>query len=355
MRGPHPLSEWLRRVLPPAGPEHLAETELLLAAVRAYQTHPHVRRMRAPPVAAQAGSVRLHRFAPSRKTGTSGAAVVLVPSLVNPSWVLDLEPRKSLARWLRDQGFDVHLVDWGIPQGDELDFDLDAYVARRLVPLIAQINRPVVLAGYCLGGTLSIAAACLAPQCVRALVALASPWVFSNYPAEHRAQLLRFWGGARQTADALGLLPMEVLQLAFWEIDDGSIARKFRNFAAMPPDSAAARRFVVMEDWANTGPPLTRNVALQSFDGMFGSDVTGNGDWAIDGVAIRPEALDCPALVVASSKDRLVPAASSRPLVQRLANATLIDPACGHVGMIVGSSAKRGLWRPMAEWINQLA
>ena len=51
--------------------------------------------------------------------------ILLVPSLINRHYVLDLMPNKSFAQWLVARGHDVYVIDWGTP-GDEdrfLDFD----------------------------------------------------------------------------------------------------------------------------------------------------------------------------------------------------------------------------------------
>ena len=71
---------------------------------------------------------------------TSGPAyrtpVLLVPSLINRHYVLDLLPGKSMAEDLVKAGHDVYCVDWGTP-GDEdryLTFDdvCDRYLGRAI-------------------------------------------------------------------------------------------------------------------------------------------------------------------------------------------------------------------------------
>ena len=44
--------------------------------------------------------------------------VLLVPSLINRWYVLDLGPGRSLIEWLVARGHDVYCIDWGTP-GDE--------------------------------------------------------------------------------------------------------------------------------------------------------------------------------------------------------------------------------------------
>ena len=64
---------------------------------------------------------------------------------------------------------------------------------------------------------MAIAAANLAP--VERVVTLAAPWHFSAYPADRRSNVQTLWRHSQSAAQALGALPMEVLQAAFWSLE----------------------------------------------------------------------------------------------------------------------------------------
>lgn len=343
-RGPHPLAAWLQLATrEQSDPDRLA---LLLEAVRRYQAHPHRRRSRTMPVVAQVGSAKLLDY------GGDGPPLLCVPSLVNPSWILDFEPRRSLVRTLRAAGFRALLLDWGEPDEHERGFSLDDYVVLRLQPLVAALGGPVTLVGYCLGGTLTLALAALAPALVERLVLLAAPFHFDGYPEPRRAELAQFWRDHGPAAAALGALPMEILQLAFWSLDTDALAAKFLRFAAMAPDSLAARRFVMMEDWANSGPPLSAPSARQCFEAFFAENQPGAGGWRIGATLVDPASVVARALVVASRADRLVPHAAAAPVARRMPAATLLDLSVGHVGMVAGSQARRQLFNPLVAWLR---
>ena len=349
-RGPHPLGTWLNMVIAAQGGADrvsIERMEAIMHALRAYQQHPHARVARPRAVAATCGSVRL------LDCGGDGPPVLFVPSLVNPSHILDLDKGRSLVRGMRKAGVHCYLLDWGMPDDEERGFDIDAYVTRRLLPLIKHFNQPVALVGYCLGGTLCVAAAALLPAAIRALVTLAAPWSFSAYPAQQRQALAAFWGAVRPMAGPLGVLPMEMLQPAFWSLDPEGMAEKFLRFARLPPDSLAAQRFVMLEDWANSGPPLALPAAEQCFDRFFGCDEPGRMLWQIERTRIAPHSYSGPSLVVAASMDKLVPADVSAQLAQTLPLADQLTLGMGHVGMIIGSSAKSQLWAPMRHWLRR--
>jgi polyhydroxyalkanoate synthase subunit PhaC len=303
----------------------------VLAGVRAYQTHPYRRTLAAPPAVAQIGSVRLLDY------GGEGRPVVFVPSLVNPPSVLDLAPGNSLLRWLAGEGVRPLLVDWGSPGPEELALSIDGYVDERLQPLLAKIERPAVI-GYCLGGTMALAAAMRsAPE---RLALIATPWRFEGY-GEQRATLTQAWRDMAPTATPLGAVPMDLVQPLFWQLDPAGTAAKFERFGKVAPDSDEARAFVALEDWANEGPPLSLPVAQQCFEAFYGADTPGSGNWRGDA-----QTIGCPVLNLVSIRDRIVPATAAPEV------GTRIDIDAGHVGMIVGSRARALLWEPLRDWLR---
>lgn len=315
-------------------PERLARA---LAGLRRYQEAPRA----GPPAPPAAVAARLG--ATVRDYGGSGPPVLFVPSLINPPTVLDLRER-SLLRWLAADGrVRPLLLDWGWEVEARSALSVAGHVEALLLPLIADLGERPALAGYCLGGTMALAAA--GPSRAPAVAAIAAPWRFSGFPSESRAALARLWGGAAAASRALGCLPMEVLQSAFWSLDPARTVAKFEALAGMAEGSAEARTFVTLEDWANDGPPLPHAAAKELFEDMFGGDVTGRGSWLL----ADPAALPCPFLDIVSTSDRIVPAASATGAGERL------ELTQGHVGMVVGGRAKAALWEPLAGWLSRAA
>ncbi|HYI49199.1 MAG TPA: alpha/beta fold hydrolase [Allosphingosinicella sp.] len=279
-----------------------------------------------------------------RDYGGEGPSVLFVPSLINPPNVLDMGER-SLLRWLAARGRRVLLLDWGWPGPDRREMSVAGHVEHLLVPLMREAGEPVDLVGYCLGGTMALAAAQVAPA--RSVATIAAPWHFAGFPDDARASLAALWQSAQPTVAALGLLPMEVLQCAFWNLDPARTIAKFEAFVAL--EGAEAATFVMLEDWANDGPPISQGAAREMFEGLFRDDLPGSGRWRVAGTAIDPASLGIPLLNIVSTTDRIVPAATAARAGERL------DLALGHVGMVVGSRAPRMLWEPLAGWLSRTA
>lgn len=280
-----------------------------------------------------------------RDYGGEGPPVLFVPSLINPPNILDLGEERSLLRWLAARGRRVLLLDWGWPDDRRHGLSVAGHVEQILLPLMRALGESPDLVGYCLGGTMAAAAAQVAPA--RSLATIAAPWRFSGFPEESRADLARLWSDSESVADSLGVLPMEVLQSAFWSLDPERTIAKFEAFA--DTEGEAAQAFVTLEDWANDGPPVAVASARELFEDFFAADLPGTGRWLVAGETIDPAALAVPLLNIVSMSDRIVPAASAISAGERL------DLAQGHVGMVVGSRAREALWEPLASWLSRTA
>jgi len=309
-----------------------------LAGLRRYQEAPRPRRTAPMPVLAERHGAAL------RDHGGDGPDLLVVPSLINPPTVLDLG-RRSLLKWLARQGRRVLLLDWGWTDAGRRDLSVTGHIEEILLPLMRALPAPPDLIGYCLGGTMAAAAAQLGRA--RSLVLIAAPWRFAGFGEAERGKLAALWGQARPVAEHLGVLPMEVLQCAFWSLDPKRTVGKFE--ALSNADDAALRGFVTLEDWANDGPPLSLAAARELMEQFVAADRPGRGQWRVEGEIVDPGALPCPVLDIVSTRDRIVPAASAAGVGERM------ELARGHVGMVVGSGARKELWEPLASWLSRVS
>lgn len=273
-----------------------------------------------------------------------GPLVLLVPSVINPPFVLDMAPDNSLAKTLVDAGFAVHLLTWGTPAPADRDEGLAAHVERYLLPAIERLGPDVQLVGHCLGGTLALGAGAVGK--VASVATIASPWDFDAYSGAMRVRLARLWEHNRRALDIGGLVPLELLQTAFWALDPERIVHKFARLADPALTPKAFANFVALEDWANGGAPLPYAAGADLFEVLFGANATAKGEWRIAGkpVSLRPDHV--PSLHFASTSDRIVPLASVPDWGERR------EVASGHIGMVVGRSAPDTLWRPLIDWLG---
>ncbi|MDB5414378.1 MAG: phbC [Rubritepida sp.] len=322
------------------------EDAALLGGIAAYRRHPHTRSLPDPPVLWSEGSARLLDF------GGTGRPVLFVPSLINRAYVLDLDEGASLMRFLAANGLRPLLLDWGWPGPAERRFNLTDHIAGRLERALMAAPSGLVLAGYCMGGLLALAAALRRPDRVGALALLATPWDFSSDPQSHG--LARVLPGLEPMMEHAGALGVDTLQSLFAMLDPYGIPQKFRAFARLDPASPRARRFVALEDWLNDGIPLAAPVARETIGGWYGHNTPARGEWAVAGKPVNPGDWRGPAFLAIPARDRIVPPGSALPLAAAIPDATVHIAQAGHIGMVAGQGAEAALWRPMLEWLRGL-
>jgi polyhydroxyalkanoate synthase subunit PhaC len=324
-----------------------------LDGVERYRRHAYRRALAEPPALWQEGSTRLLDYRPE-----GGAPLLVVPSLINRAYILDLAPGKSLMRFLAAQGLRPLLVDWGKPDALERRFDLTDYIAGRLEAAgeaAAAAAGPFAVLGYCMGGLLALALAARRPGLVQALALLACPWDFHAERAGQARLLGQLTEPLIGGLSALGEVPVDVLQMLFAALDPMLALRKFRRFAALPPASAEERDFVAVEDWLNDGVPLALPVARECLGGWYGANTPGSGRWHVAGRPVLPQRIAVPSLVVVPAQDRIVPPKTAAALARSLPAAEQSTPPLGHIGMMVAREAPAIVWRPLAQWLKRQA
>ena len=84
--------------------------------------------------------------------------VVIVTPWINKFYILDLTPKKSMIRYLLDQGLDVFVTSWKNPGADMAEVSFDDYLTEGVDAIVDVARRftgsdRVHGVGYCIGGT----------------------------------------------------------------------------------------------------------------------------------------------------------------------------------------------------------
>nr|WP_157866619.1 alpha/beta fold hydrolase [Aromatoleum aromaticum] len=96
-------------------------------------------------------------YAPTRAK-VHAEPVVIVTPWINKFYILDLAPRKSMIRFLLDQGLDVFITSWKNPDAGMHDVGFDGYLQDGVHAVVETARRftgaaRVHAVGYCIGGT----------------------------------------------------------------------------------------------------------------------------------------------------------------------------------------------------------
>ncbi|HBF94515.1 MAG TPA: alpha/beta hydrolase, partial [Marinobacter adhaerens] len=107
--------------------------------------------------------------------------IVIVPPLAVNMLIYDLFPQRSLVRFLRAKGFEVYLIDWGMPTREHSHYNLHTYVAELLPAYLNRVRehsgeQELSLHGWSMGGMFTLFYSALSnDQHVRNAIVLGSP------------------------------------------------------------------------------------------------------------------------------------------------------------------------------------
>lgn len=347
MRGPRPLPVFVGMAAIYAASQD--EQLKMIAGLKLYQAHPFRRPATEDSVIWQNGEATLRHIPSLGKTH-----LLLIPSMINRSFILDLLPDRSFVRWLASQGIDVYILDWGNPTQDSGQQNLDDILLEKLLSCVLFLNGKIGsyhALGYCMGGTLLAGLVHLKPEGLDKVIYLAAPWDFQAGDRQLQQQVLLGTPSALQMTETSRALPSGWIQTVFAAVNGARNIHKFVDFAKMDQNSDQARMFVAVEDWLNDGVDLPSALARSCLVDWYGQNKPAKGEWLVDGVAVDPAQTANPVLVVTSSTDKLVPEESSHALANLIPHAKLLQSSCGHIGMMTSRRAQAEVWKPIADWL----
>jgi polyhydroxyalkanoate synthase len=298
------------------------------------------------------GGARLLHF---RGTATISKPILLVPSLINRWYVLDLRPGASLVEALVGAGFDVWLLDWGTPQPEDRYLDWDS-VLRRLGRAARRVQRETAarsigLFGYCMGGTLASIYAAQHAETIAAFIALAAPIDFSH-GGRLRDMVDPRWFDAGAVADAGNVSPSQ-MQAGFTMLRPTLEAAKLMSTPELMMDTKARDGFLALDAWASDNIPFPGEAYRRYISEMYQRNELVNGTHRANGSPAQLSAITCPVLAITASKDQICPPPAATALLKLVGStdtAELSVPG-GHVGAVVGSKASKEMYPALIKWL----
>ncbi|MCG8409179.1 MAG: class III poly(R)-hydroxyalkanoic acid synthase subunit PhaC [Phycisphaerales bacterium] len=287
--------------------------------------------------------------------------VLLCFALVNRPYILDLLPHKSVVQQFLKAGFDVFLIDWGVPSESDRHLTIEHYVRSYLHNVVKHVGdytgvKKISLLGYCMGGTLSAMYTSIHQDLIKNLILMAAPIDWSD-----RESLLSTWTDPKyfdidQVIDTFGNAPPQWLQGSFAMLKPvANLIEKHLGFYERMTDEKFVEEFFAMETWTNDNIPVAGETFRQFVKDCFQKNLLVQGKMRIGTKTIDLSRINCPILNLMASKDHLVPCGQSAPfndLVSSRDRKSMTFPA-GHIGLSVGSRAHRELWPKVCQWLAE--
>ena len=304
------------------------------------------------------GTLRLYRYRPMVDE-VYRVPVILVMSLISKPYIFDLVPGQSFVEYLLKQGFDVFMVDWGVPRPEDHKLRLEDYVLDLMPRSIEQVQRitkeeEFSFLGYCMGGLFGLMYGGAFPDApLKNLACVATPVDFEGMGLLTRWADPR-WFNVDRIVDTMGNVPAEVI-LASLELLRPldrmlSYVRLWDNLW----DSSFVYNWRVRSKWVNDQIPFPGECYRQMVKEFMWENKLMKGELTLGGRRVDPQSITCSVLHVMATYDHIAPYDSTRPLTAIVGSADKQDLALkgGHVSLLAGANAFLRLWPTMNEWLS---
>jgi polyhydroxyalkanoate synthase len=286
--------------------------------------------------------------------------LLLVYAMINRPYIMDLTPGNSLVEFLLGEGYDVFLLDWGVPGPEDEELGFDHYVLDYIARATKQVLKvsgaeEFSIIGYCMGGSMSVMYAALHPEApLRNLVLMATPVDFSQ------AGLFTNWLNPEhfdvdRLVDTLGNVPAHM-------IDTGSkLLKPLQNYVGPYVtlyDRLHDERFVegwqVMNTWVNDGIPFTGAAYRQWIKDLYQQNKLVAGTFELRGRQVDLQNIRCPILNVVAEQDHIALPCQSEPLREHVGSQDfdLLPVKAGHVGLVAGRGAREKFFPRLDAWLS---
>lgn len=281
--------------------------------------------------------------------------LLLLCSIINRYYILDLTPGRSYVEYLASQGFDVYIIDWGTPESNDITFEdyTDNYIynAVQTVKQRAGVSK-ISLLGYCIGGTLALLYAASYPDEIKNLVLMATPVDFTE------AGMLGSWADrnyfdADKVVDILGNVPAEMLQWSFLMLRPATNLFKYVNLSRQIQNQEYVKNFIAMETWSNDNVPVPGAFYRRLIKDLYQENLLVQGRFRLGKRTVDLASIDCALLNVSASKDHIVPVASSAAVLDLVSSTDKeqLTYPYGHIALSVSNGAMKEFWPASVQWL----
>lgn len=304
----------------------------------------------------------LYRYRSSQRT--NAVPLLLVFALINRPEIFDLKPGGSLVEYLLEDGFDVFLLDWGIPGEEDADMGLEDYVCDELHWAVRETVRAagadeLTLMGWCMGATLC------AMYCGLEGDERGSPvrnLVLLTMPVDGRGSTYASWIGdpdfdAERLGEQWRAVPGAAIDFA------NKLLKPVTNFITTPRRVAQGvfdgtgrpESYQPMAKWVGDNPPFPGRALSEWIRWLYQDDALVAGRVRLRDRRVDLGRVDQNLLIVTAGADHIAPREGTMPIFElvRSQDVTHLDRPGGHIGLIAGSAARGQIWPEIAAWLTE--
>jgi len=302
---------------------------------------------------------RLYRYQPSAEK-KHPVPILMIYALINKPYILDLMPGNSFIEYLTSEGFDVYLLDWGVPGDEDEDLSFEDYVfdyIPRAVKRMLRTSRAseYTLFGYCMGGTIASMYASLFPENLKNLVLLTTPVDFSR----KETGLLGLWTSEDRLdpdlfVESFGNIPSEFVDSGMRMLKP--VTNYVGTYATMWErllDGKPMQAWEAMNKWVSDGTPFPGAAFRQWMRDFYQQNKLAKRELELRGRNVDLSNIRVPLLNIAGKQDHICSLPQSEATMGLVGSEDkeLFVLDAGHVGLLTGRDAKKELWPKVSSWL----
>lgn len=298
----------------------------------------------------------------------SAPVLLIVPAPIKAAYIWDMAPDRSVVRQAQARGFNVYMIEWTEPGGQEASFGLADYggiMIDACIDAIAQRSAkvPVFLAGHSLGGTLATLYCAYQPKRVAGLVLIESPLHFAEASGAFKP-LLDLGIPADALLPASDHIPGSLLNLISAKAaPETYILERYVDYLASHGSIDDWKMHWRAVRWTLDELLLSRALFDEVVERLYREDQFMRGDIAFGKIPLSPRAVTAPLLAVYDPSSRVIPPESVLEFYHAAGSETKelmtytgdIGVALQHVGMLIGQNAHDHVWPQIFNWLTHEA
>ena len=286
-------------------------------------------------------------------------AILLVPSLINRSYIWDLRHGDSFVEHLLGAGYDVLCLDWGLPDARDAHNTMSTYIDDYMMAAVAAATRrcasvPIVI-GHCFGSLIAVLWAASTEQQPPALITLAAP---TNWDEVGPLSWITRQGRIEpeDVLDETGNVPPAAMLAAFRMIRPLGDAVTYVTLVDRLHDREATQAIWALTVWARGHIPFPGATFVEMIRKLSRENSLTTGKVAFGGRIRELSSITAPFLNIYGSKDHVAPPESVKPLtgLVRSRKAEQRELNAGHIGLLVGSTMRAKTMPTVIGWLDEV-
>ncbi|RLQ96300.1 alpha/beta fold hydrolase [Falsibacillus albus] len=258
---------------------------------------------------------------------------------------------------LVEEGYDVYLLDFGEPDGEDKDLGLEDYIFDYIDPAIDKVlqhsqSRTLSLMGFCLGGTLAAIYAAFKPYRVKNLILMVTPINFDaidNYSQWQKA-LKNDEINFEELINMVGIIPANFVKAGMRLYTAPVYFSPYLALLNKAYDPEYREFWYRFNQWTNDHIPLTGAFLIDILNVFIKKNSLINGNLVLRTFPIQLSNIHSNIYMLNAKYDELVPTQLSYPLLELVSSPdkVFIEVEGGHASII-----KKNIPPSLIDWLEK--